>query len=43
MEIFFGLGVRNSFAFLYIVRISIFVVCVCVVSNLFVSVVQVRR
>ena len=32
-----------SFAFLYIVRISIVVVCVFVVSNLLVSVVQVRR
>ena len=32
-----------SFAFLYIVCISIVVVCVFLVSNLLVSVVQVRR
>ena len=32
-----------SFAFLYIVRISIVGICVFVVSNLLVSVVQVRR
>ena len=31
------------FAFLYIVRISIVVVCVLVVSNILESVVQVRR